>query len=74
VPYYPVRDAANTALCQRYLDEARKSGVLFGGRLASYQYFDMHQVIASAMTLARKEFGSLSPASREASAPMRRAA
>ena len=74
VPYYPVRDAANTALCQRYLAEAQTSGVLFGGRLASYQYFDMHQVIASAMTLARKEFGFLSAAPREESPRIRRAA
>ena len=59
VPYYPVRDTANMALCQRYLAEAQKSGVLFGGRLASYQYYDMHQIIASALTLARKEFGSV---------------
>lgn len=74
VPYYPVRDATNTALCQRYLVEAHKSGVLFGGRLASYQYFDMHQVIASAMTMANKEFGSLSPVSSEESPRTRRAA
>ncbi len=74
VPYYPVRDAANTALCGRYLAEAQRSGVLFGGRLASYQYFDMHQVIASALTLARKEFGNLSPALREEPSRMRRAA
>jgi UDP-galactopyranose mutase len=74
VPYYPVRDATNTALCQRYLAEAQRSGVLFGGRLASYQYFDMHQVIASAMTLARKEFGSVSPMPREESPQTRRAA
>ncbi len=71
VPYYPVRDAANTALCQRYLAEAAQTGVLFGGRLAAYQYFDMHQAIASAMAMARREFGAVAD---DGSAPMRRAA
>lgn len=25
-----------------------ESGIIFGGRLAEYKYYDMHQVIASA--------------------------
>ncbi len=74
VPYYPVRDAVNTALCGRYLAEAQKSGVLFGGRLAAYQYFDMHQVIGSAMAMARKEFGSATVAPADEAADRRRAA
>ncbi|REK19451.1 MAG: UDP-galactopyranose mutase [Planctomycetota bacterium] len=56
VPYYPIRDAANAALYERYRAEAGRSGLLLGGRLATYQYYDMHQVVAQALTLADKEF------------------
>jgi UDP-galactopyranose mutase len=28
---------------------------IFGGRLAEYRYYDMHQIIASALTKAAKE-------------------
>jgi UDP-galactopyranose mutase len=57
VPFYPVRDQANSALYERYQAEAARCGVLFGGRLATYQYYDIHQVLAQAMTLAAQEFG-----------------
>jgi len=57
-PYYPIRDAANTALFERYRAEAAKIGLLLGGRLATYQYYDMHQVVAQALTLADKELGT----------------
>jgi UDP-galactopyranose mutase len=56
VPYYPIRDAANSALYERYRAEARREGLLVGGRLATYQYYDMHQVVAQALTLADNEF------------------
>ncbi len=56
VPFYPVRDAVNTALFERYQSEARRGGLLFGGRLAEYRYYDMHQAIGSALKLAREEF------------------
>lgn len=56
VPYYPLRDSVQTALYQRYQAEAERSGVLFGGRLATYQYYDMHQVIGQALAMAKKEF------------------
>jgi UDP-galactopyranose mutase len=57
-PYYPVRDAANAAIYERYQAEAARSGVLFGGRLATYQYYDMHQVLAQAMAAAAHELGT----------------
>ena len=53
VPYYPIRDDHNAALCDRYGSLARQSGVLFGGRLGTYRYYDMHQVIAQALTMAQ---------------------
>ncbi len=58
VPYYPIRDAANSALYEQYRAEAQRAGLLLGGRLATYQYYDMHQVVAQALTLADKEFAS----------------
>jgi UDP-galactopyranose mutase len=57
IPYYPICDAGNTALYERYRALAERSGVLFGGRLATYRYFDMHQVVGQALATARKEFG-----------------
>ena len=57
VPYYPIRDAANAELYEQYRAEAQRAGLLLGGRLATYQYYDMHQVVAQALTLADKQFG-----------------
>jgi UDP-galactopyranose mutase len=57
VPYYPIRDDANSALYERYRAEAQRTGLLLGGRLATYQYYDMHQVVAQALALADKELG-----------------
>ena len=35
---------------RRYRELAKQEGaVVFGGRLAEYKYYDMHQVIASAL-------------------------
>jgi UDP-galactopyranose mutase len=59
VPYYPIRNAANSALYERYRAEAHRLGLLLGGRLATYQYYDMHQVVAQALALADKEFAHI---------------
>jgi UDP-galactopyranose mutase len=56
-PYYPIRDDANSALYERYRQLANRSGVLVGGRLGTYQYYDMHQVVAQAMAMAERETG-----------------
>jgi UDP-galactopyranose mutase len=61
-PYYPIRDAANSALYERYRQDAQRAGVLLGGRLATYQYYDMHQVIAQALALADRALGRAAPA------------
>lgn len=56
-PYYPVNNATNNAMYQKYQILAnQKTGVIFGGRLAEYKYYDMHQVIASALSCVKKEF------------------
>ena len=57
-PYYPVNDETNQALYQQYAELTKtETNVLFGGRLAEYRYYDMDKVIASALTLSRKELG-----------------
>ena len=52
-PYYPVNDEKNSDLYIRYksLAEAQEKFV-FGGRLAEYKYYDMHQVIQNALTFS----------------------
>lgn len=58
-PYYPVNDAPNQALLQRYTALSQKEPkVIFGGRLAEYRYYDMDRVILSALETAEKEFGA----------------
>lgn len=45
-PYYPVNDAKNTQLYEKYRELAEKDErVIFGGRLAEYKYYDMHQIV-----------------------------
>ena len=54
-PYYPVNDDYNSALYLKYKKLAEtKDKIIFGGRLAEYKYYDMHQVIASALSKAKK--------------------
>lgn len=52
-PYYPVNDEHNKALYKKYRQLAiREKNIIFGGRLGSYQYMDMDQVIGKALELA----------------------
>ena len=54
-PYYPIRDTKNTAIYEKYSELSKKeNGVYFGGRLGSYIYYDMHQIIASALKMVGK--------------------
>jgi UDP-galactopyranose mutase len=49
-PYYPVNDNHNNDLFNKYKELSKgETNVVFGGRLAEYKYYDMHQVIASAL-------------------------
>jgi len=55
-PYDPVRDEKNIALYEKYRElAAQEKGVIFGGRLGTYQHLDMDQAIAAAMELAQEE-------------------
>jgi UDP-galactopyranose mutase len=57
-PYYPVNFDGDQARLRKYATLQEKEGnVIFGGRLARYKYFDMHQVIGSALVTARRELG-----------------
>ena len=53
-PYYPVNDEKNSRLYEQYkaLAEA-EPGVLFGGRLGEYKYYDMDKVIETALQRVR---------------------
>lgn len=58
-PYYPINDAANNALYEKYKAlAATRPDVIFGGRLGQYKYYDMDKVIAAALTAVTAEFGS----------------
>ena len=49
-PYYPVNDQTNNSLYAKYKILAdQEPDIIFGGRLAEYQYYNMDQAIASAM-------------------------
>lgn len=55
-PYYPVNDEKNGKLYEKYKQLAdNEKNVIFGGRLGEYKYYDMDAVIASALTLCKKE-------------------
>ncbi|TDB63457.1 UDP-galactopyranose mutase [Arundinibacter roseus] len=57
-PYYPINDAKNDKLFRQYKELAEQENhVIFGGRLAEYRYYDMHQVIGSALKKVRVHFG-----------------
>lgn len=54
-PYYPIPQPANTELYEKY--SALASGIkntYFVGRLASYKYYNMDQVVAQALTTYKK--------------------
>lgn len=51
-PYYPVNDAENNALADKYRAlAAEEKDVIFGGRLAEYKYYDMAPVIEKVMKI-----------------------
>ena len=57
-PYYPIPRAENNALYKQYQALAEETaGVHFVGRLASYRYYNMDQVVGAALTLFSKISG-----------------
>ncbi len=56
-PYYPVNDDKNSEIFSKYKAlAATEDKVIFGGRLAEYRYYDMHQVIGSALKKVKTHF------------------
>ncbi|MBO5992094.1 MAG: UDP-galactopyranose mutase [Lentisphaeria bacterium] len=54
-PYYPVNDERNQKLYASYRELAEKEpGVIFGGRLGEYKYYDMDKVIEVALAKAQE--------------------
>lgn len=54
-PYYPINTPDDREMLGKYreraAEEVRDNNVLFGGRLGTYQYLDMHMAIASALMM-----------------------
>jgi UDP-galactopyranose mutase len=53
-PYYPIPRRENAELYRQYQTLAEASGIHFVGRLATYKYYNMDQVVAQALTLYAK--------------------
>ena len=54
-PYYPINDKKNEIMCQKYKALSDKEeNVIFGGRLAEYKYYDMHQIVENALKKVSK--------------------
>lgn len=54
-PYYPIPKPENTQLYERYQNLAKEtSNVHFVGRLATYKYYNMDQVVAQALSTFKK--------------------
>ena len=54
--YYTINDDKNNELADKYREMAKKEeNVIFGGRLAEYKYYDMDDVIKSAMEIYNGE-------------------
>jgi len=50
-PYYPIRNYLTEKIFTKYCERGKdENGVIHIGRLAEYRYYDMHQVIGSALS------------------------
>ncbi|MDN0023308.1 UDP-galactopyranose mutase [Leyella lascolaii] len=51
-PYYPVNDACNNALAEKYRMLAeQENNVIFGGRLGQYRYYDMAPIVEQVINM-----------------------
>lgn len=58
-PYYPINNDKNNTLYEKYKTLAEnEKNIIFGGRLGTYSYLDMDDVIKSALNCAEKEFSN----------------
>ena len=57
-PYYPIPRPENAHSTRKYQELAEETpGVHFVGRLATYKYYNMDQVVGAALTLFKKVAG-----------------
>ncbi|TNV68457.1 UDP-galactopyranose mutase [Trichococcus shcherbakoviae] len=55
-PYYPINNDTNNTTYQKYKELADKeTNVIFGGRLAEYKYYDMHNIVEQALKRVREQ-------------------
>lgn len=55
-PYYPINNDTNNTTYQKYKELADKeTNVIFGGRLAEYKYYDMHNIVDEALKRVREQ-------------------
>jgi UDP-galactopyranose mutase len=55
-PYYPINSSVDRQALLKYRERAKEEiNYIFGGRLGSYQYLDMHMAIASALQIFENE-------------------
>lgn len=61
IPYYPINDEKNNNKYKFYKEKSKnlENKIIFGGRLGSYQYYDMHQVIGQALKTVKNEINNL---------------
>jgi UDP-galactopyranose mutase len=53
-PYYPINNHINNEIFNQYKELSKKEkNVYFGGRLAEYKYYDMHQVIETSLNFIK---------------------
>jgi UDP-galactopyranose mutase len=51
-PYYPINNDRNNMLYSKYAELARQEkNIIFGGRLAEYKYYDMHQIVENVLKM-----------------------
>lgn len=51
-PYYPINNDRNNTLMAGYSELAsQRNDVIFGGRLAEYKYYDMHQIVENVLKM-----------------------
>ncbi len=53
-PFYPVNDDRNNGLYLKYKELADETGIIFGGRMADYKYYDMDVTVRNAIDKFRE--------------------
>ena len=56
--FYPINNEKNNNLFLQYKKKVNNNKYILGGRLADYKYYDMHQVIGSALEKSKREINA----------------